>query len=404
MTRKRILFVDDEPRILMGLQRMLRKMRKEWDVAFAEGGAIALEMLAKDEYDVVVSDMRMPGMDGSQLLTEVQKRYPMVVRIVLSGQSDQDMILKSVRPAHQYLSKPCDPDILRSTIRRAFTLRDLLNDDSVKRVVSQTEYIPSLPTIHNQIVEALRDDAPIKEIGKIISKDIAMTAKILQLVNSAFFGIPSHVSNPEQAVHLLGLETIKALTLTVEVFSEFDTIEVENLDIQKIYDHSILTGALARKIATEENSDKETIDNSFMAGMLHDLGKLILIANFSKEYREVMRLAKDDQISLYSSELKVIGASHAEIGAYLLGLWGLPDTIVEGVAFHHNPSGSLSDSFSPIAAVYIANLLIHRDEVDEGDFIEKFDDEFLKQLNISDRIPTWSKLLQQMKLGEEPDE
>lgn len=404
MVRKRILFVDDEPRILMGLQRMLRKMRKEWDVAFAEGGKVALEMLEKENFDVVVSDMRMPGMDGSQLLTEVQKRYPMIVRIVLSGQSDKDMILKSVRPAHQYLSKPCDPDILRSTIRRAFTLRDLLNNDSVKRVVSQTEYIPSLPTLHQQIVEALRTDASIKEVGKIISKDIAMTAKILQLVNSAFFGIPSHVSNPEQAVHLLGLETVKALTLTVEVFSEFDSIDVKKLDIQKIYDHSIMAGALARKIASEESSDKETIDNSCMAGMLHDLGKLILIANFSDEYQRVIQLTKDDKISLQSAELKVIGASHAEIGAYLLGLWGLPDTIVEGVAFHHTPSVSPGDIFSPITAVYISNLLIHRDEVDEGDFIERFDEEYLKQLNILERRPTWSKLLQQMKQGEEADE
>ena len=399
--KRRILFVDDEPRILKGLQRMLRKMRNEWEVDFAEGGQEALDILNKSDFDVVVSDMRMPGMDGSQLLSTIQKKWPNIVRIVLSGQSDQDMILKSVRPAHQYLSKPCNPEVLRTTVSRACALRDLLTQDSLKRLVSKTEYIPSLPDLHNQIVKALKEDKSIKEIGKIISKDPAMTAKILQLVNSAFFGVPSHVSNPEQAVHLLGLETVKSLALTIEVFSEFDKVIASEINISKIYEHSILTGSLARKIAKEEVADREIIDNALMAGMLHDIGKLILIANLPEEYLGVIKCSKSDNISIYDAENKKIGASHAEIGAYLLGLWGLPDTIVEGVAFHHNPMGAPDREFTPITAVYIANLLIDRQNAKEGEIVENFNVEYLEALDLSGKLELWNELLLQIKEGGE---
>src|SRR5262245_37814840 len=99
---KKILFVDDEPNVLQGLERMLRSMRHEWEMQFAMSGPAALERLAEQTFDVIVSDMRMPGMTGAQLLTEVSQRHPHIVRIILSGQADQEDILRSVGPTHQY--------------------------------------------------------------------------------------------------------------------------------------------------------------------------------------------------------------------------------------------------------------------------------------------------------------
>lgn len=393
---RHILFVDDEPRILKGLQRMLRKMRHEWIMEFVQSGPEALELLAKKKYDVVVSDMRMPGMDGSQLLAKVQEDYPLTVRIVLSGQSDHESIMKSVRPAHRYLSKPCDPEILQSTISRACALRDLHKQDSLKRVISQTEFIPSLPSLYKEVMNELKSpDGSIEKVGKLIASDIGMTSKILQLVNSAFFGVPCHVTNPSQAVHLLGLDTVRALVLTIGLFSEFDNITLTKLNIEVIYTHSIKTGTLAKKIAKKEALDSELVDNSFMAGMLHDLGKLVLSANFPEIYHEVYELSKQENIQFHEAENEKIGVTHAEVGAYLLGLWGLPDSIVEGVAFHHSPENSLNYKFNPLTAVYAANILEKhcRKPIASEELLNFFDTDYLKKNDLLGKIQEWERCL-----------
>lgn len=204
-----VLFVDDEPHVLQGLQRMMRSMRQEWEIITAGGGLEALDLLSRKPVDVVVTDMRMPGMDGTQLLNEIKNSYPQIVRIILSGQSDREMILKSVRPAHQYLAKPCNDEILKSTIERSCWLRDLLADNSLKQLISRIDSLPSLPTLYLEILRELESPySSMQKIGEIISRDIGMTAKILQMVNSAFFGFRRHIASPAEAAELLGLETI----------------------------------------------------------------------------------------------------------------------------------------------------------------------------------------------------
>ena len=398
--KRRILFVDDEPNILQGLRRMLRSMRRQWDMEFAESGARALEILGRERFDVVVSDMRMPGMDGSQLLSEVRKRYPEVVRVILSGHSDQELILKSVRPAHQYLSKPCDPSLLISTIQRACSLRDLLGQESLKRVVSRTESLPSLPHVYVKMMDALQSpDESIGRVGKIIAEDIGISAKILQLVNSSFFGLPRHISDPSQAVMLLGLDTIKALALTVSLFSQFPQSTVSVFNIECIYKHSIRTGALAREIAKTEKMDDDVVDDAFMAGLLHDLGKLVFAANFPQDYLKTMEYANLAKIPLNEAEFHRLGASHAEVGAYLLGLWGLPDPIVEGVAFHHNPSNCPVSEFGVHVSVYAANILenYYFKTSKMKNVVQVLDEEYLKSMGLNERIPAWRDVSQQIE-------
>jgi len=200
---KRILFVDDESMVLDGLRRMLRGMRNEWEMEFAASGHEALGILAGRQFDVIVTDMRMPGMDGCQLLNHVKKLHPQVVRIVLSGQSDNDMIMKSVGPAHQFLSKPCDAEILKTTVARVCSMWNLLDDEALIKVVSGIESLPSLPQLYSEVVDEVNSaEGSLNRVGEIISKDSGMSAKILQLVNSAFFGLPRQVTSPVRAVQL----------------------------------------------------------------------------------------------------------------------------------------------------------------------------------------------------------
>jgi len=389
----KILFVDDEPKVLEGMQRMLRSMRQEWDTAFALSGSEALEILSREPFDVVVSDMRMPGMDGSQLLTEVKRRYPDIVRIVLSGQSDKEMVLKSVQPAHQYLTKPCDAEVLKSTIRQSCALRNQFADNALRRMVAQMESLPSLPDLYFQIMNELQSEyASMHKVGEIISKDIGMTAKVLQLVNSAFFGHIRHVSSPAQAAELLGLETIKTLVLSVRIFSQFDRFNLPNFSVQRLWDHSMATGVFSRTIAIKEKQSQEAIDNAFMAGVLHDAGRLILAANFARQYRQAMEVGQQRRIPLWQAENQVFEVNHAKVGAYLFSLWGLPYPIVEAIAFHHEPGAGPQKEFGPLIAVHVANFLEHNRRQESADQIEaQVDRTYLEEIKMADKIGIWQE-------------
>lgn len=395
MIMKKILFVDDEPNILDGLKRMLHPLRHEWDMVFAQSGEAALDALASGGFDVVVSDMRMPGMDGAVLLEEISKRHPQIVRIVLSGQSSKDAAMRVVGAAHQFLAKPCDADTLKRTIDRAFGLRSVLANDSLKKVLSQVNTLPSMPNLYVEINEELQcPDASIQRIGKIISQDPAMTAKMLQLVNSAFFGLSRKVASAEQAAALLGTETLGSLVLSIGVFSEFDGVKVNGLDLQDVWSHSTKSAAVAKAIANAENTGKDLTNEAMMAGLLHDTGKLILAQNFADAYGDIIADASAHNIAMHDAEERVLGASHAEIGAYLLGLWGLPDPIVEAVAFHHRPAHCAAKAFDVLTAVHVANALEHNCHNRDGkhSVIDGIDLDYLSTLGLADRVPKWQEI------------
>ena len=397
-----ILLVDDEPRVLQGLVRMMRSRRQEWEIATAASGPEALNLLSRQPFDVVVSDMRMPGMDGTHLLREVQERYPEIVRIILSGQSDQESALQSVMPAHQYLTKPCSDEVLKSAIERSCGLRDLLADHSLKQLVSRIDSLPSLPALYVKILEELESPyASIHKIGEVISQDIGMIAKILQLVNSAFFGYCRHISSPAQAVELLGLETIKALVLSVKIFSQMDRSSMTVLAMDRIWAHSLATGVFAKTIATAEKSERAVVDDAFMAGMLHDAGKLILAVNLPKQYQEALTVPRGHGDSVLEAERQTFGVTHAEVGAYLLALWGLPLPIVEAVAFHHFPGRCPQKQMGPLAAVHTGNCLEYAINGQE-DANCRIDTAYLDELKILPRLPAWQALCRQAATEGEP--
>jgi len=353
---KRILFVDDEPMVLTGLKRSLRPMRAEWEMVFAAGGEEALAAIDRQTFDIIVTDMQMPGMDGAQLLEEVQRRSPQTLRMVLSGQSDRETILRSVNPAHQFISKPCEGEELKSRLTRAFALKDLLQNPDLRELVTKLDYLPSLPHAYLQLNEELRRLEPsLRRIDELIGADMAMTAKILKLVNSAFFCLSCEISSASHAVQLLGLDTVRTLVLTAHVFERFQSRLLTADDVHQISDHSLAVSNIARKIAIFEHADQHIQDESFTAGLLHDAGKLILASTLEEQYGKVLEHSEKADVGLYAAECELLGCSHAQVAAYLFGLWGLPGTIVEAVAWHHNPAGSLSVKFSPLAAVHVAS-------------------------------------------------
>jgi HD-like signal output (HDOD) protein len=370
---------------------MLRPLRDEWEMRFVSGGPEALDLLAQEPFDVVVSDMRMPGMDGIQLLTEVMHRHPDIVRIMLSGQSSQEAALRAVGPIHQYLSKPCDPETLRATVMRTSALRELLTDTALKKLVSAMRSLPSLPSLLLEVTEALKSpDISIQKVSQLIARDVGMTAKILQLVNSAFFGLRRRVDDLVRAISLLGLDTIKTLVLSLHIFSQCEQTKFKNLSLNTLWDHSFTTGVLARVIVRAEKQAQDVTDTAFTAGLLHDCGKLVLAANLPDSYGIVLTLARDQKVPLWEAEQEIFGVTHAEVGAYLLGIWGLPEPIVETLAFHHRPAHCLEQTFGPLTAVHVADVLEQQQHAAGVELpLDRVDHDYMAKLGLGDRLPLW---------------
>jgi HD-like signal output (HDOD) protein len=354
--KKRVLFVDDEPDVLSGIKRMLRSMRTQFDMEFATGGEEALELMSETSCDIVVSDMRMPGMDGAELLTKIKQMHPNTIRLMLTGHADDEAILRTVGVVHQFMAKPCESEALKLLLTTVSALHDRLSDSRLKSIISSTDSLPSLPENYARLQQVIADpDSALSDIGAIIEEDLGMSAKILQLVNSAFFGLYRHIDSPSHAVSLLGLDTVKSLVLGVQVFSELRT-ESRVLSMDEMFSHSMAVGAIANKIAQTVDADKMVADDCLIAGILHGVGQLLLLANIPEEYEQVLG-AVGPENSLYEVEREMLHADHGAVGAYLIGLWGLPGQVVEAICFHHRLQEYPQDGFSPALAVHIANVL-----------------------------------------------
>ena len=389
--KKRILFVDDELPILDLFSMMFRKVATDWDVSMSRSGADALALMDQQPFEVVVSDMRMPGMNGAQFLSEVMERHPKTARLILSGYAEQEAVAKCIGAAHQFLMKPCDLATLQSTLKRVCALDVFLSNDNLKTLVSKMTVVPSVPSVYYRVLKELQSPAASAEsIGEIVSLDPGMTVKLLQLVNSAFFGFSRKVCNPSEAVNMLGIATVRSLAVSIHAFSCFEQSKVAHFSIGQMWNHSLHTGSYAQKIAQSARVGQGMGEEAFIAGLLHDLGKLMMCANMPERYQQAQALAREKQITIRDAEREVFGATHADVGAYLLGLWGLPVPIVEAVALHHQPLKAISRSFTPLAAVHAANVFDHENTGEnDGTIASELDQEFLEQVGVQDQVDDW---------------
>ncbi len=347
----RILFVDDEARVLDGLRHSLRSKREIWEAVFATSGPLGLAELERGKFDVVISDMRMPGMDGAEFLSIVAAQQPQAARIILSGQMDEGAAARAAAVAHRFLAKPCAPDILVQTITRAVRLEQLLASERMRECIGGMPALPSLPRVCALLNEALADEnGSLKPVVQIIEQDIGVAAKVLQMVNSSFFGMSRKSTSITQAVSYLGVKSLRNLVLANALFTELGGADEEFL--QREQNHSLLVARVAGQLL----SSPAQIEIAITSGLLHDAGKLALASRLPDEYAANAALASSKGIELHEVERDRLGLTHAGVGAYLLGLWGLPNEVIDAVAAHHDPWENLQ-TLDASAAVRIANEL-----------------------------------------------
>jgi putative nucleotidyltransferase with HDIG domain len=356
---KSILFVDDERAVLDGLRARLHALNSKWTMKFVESGALAITEMREHPYDVIVTDMRMPTMSGATLLEHVGANWPQTIRVVLSGFSELEMTTSLVPLAHQYLSKPCQPRQLENVIERCLLLHDLLSRPQLRAVVGRIQKLPSLPAIYAAFQSILSNESVTNaEVAALVTADAALAARVLQIVNSAFFRLAKRISSIEQAVTYLGFKSIRNLAMSVEVFSKWPGGRCSGLDLGLLQLHAQGVAAAANALAAKTTF----ADDAMLAGLLHDIGYWVLAQECPEELGKAVALAISARIPLYAAEIQVIGASHAEIGAYLLGIWGLPHSVVEAVAHHHQPERVSHSEFDVLAAVVSAHTLVPSDD------------------------------------------
>lgn len=357
---KNLLFVDDDTELLGGLRARLYRRRREWNMRFVASGDAALEALEQQPADVIVTDVRMPGMQGDKLLDTVKTRWPATIRIVMSGYADQAQGLQMVATAHQYVSKPCDVQVLENIIERCLQLEQLLNNDRVRTVVGRIGKLPTMPKTYQRLQTVLADvDVSARDVAQVVESDPLIAAKVLQVANSAFFRLAKPMTRIREAVAYLGNNCVRNLVMSAEIFSQWHKLPViPGLEPERLQAHSQATAAACLALAR----NTPLADDALLAGLLHDIGFWVLLQECPRELQTAAAVAQDESLSWHDAELKTIGVTHSEVGAYLLGIWGLPYPLVEALAFHHTPRAVTQNHFDLLAVLTVAHSLLPADE------------------------------------------
>lgn len=391
-----ILFVDDEQQILDSLRLSLRNFRSKWDMSFVHGGREALEFFSNRPCDVVVADLRMPDIDGATLLSEIRRKHPTTARIILSGYSDQEAALKNLCLANEYLCKPCQTQDLIRAIRRALDLREMIENSKLKETIAKIDNIPTLPNSYIELNEALLDNnVSIKKIGEIICKEMALVATILRIANSPFFGFQSKISNINQAITFLGIQTLRTLILSTHLFSSLKDSYNSSFSVNMLWNHSIRVAGFAKKIADAEQLSSATRDDCVISGMLHDIGKLVLDTKFPDESSEVIAKVNQEGCPLHEAEKNILGVTHAEIGAYLLGQWGFTHEQMEAVRWHQIIKPKSDEAITSSLILHVANYLDHElVRIDSSRATRSIKLDELIRLDIDTKLSNWRELCQ----------
>ncbi|HLP77152.1 MAG TPA: response regulator [Candidatus Paceibacterota bacterium] len=392
MTR-RILIVGDHLALEEEYNSSFIAADCTWTAEFARTGAEAIAWVSRSIFDAVFTNVSLPDTTGVEVLDKIALLQPKALRIIQSLIGDTGDTLNCLGRAHHHIAGPCDLAKISSLLHQALTMESWLPSETVQGLLAKLPLVPSPPSVYFQIVDKLESpDTSVEDVANVIAQDPAITAKLLQLANSAAFGLQSPVSNPVDAVSYVGMETTQALVLLAHTFASFDQRQFGDFSIEALWQHSVWTGHFARRIALTEGHDPELVAQAFVAGLLHDIGKLLFAANLPKDFAAALKMARSQSRALWEVEAQILGANHAEVGGCLLGIWGLPAPIVDAVAYHHFPIRLLTQAFSPLTATFAANIFEHSVRQDEATSEEiALDPEYLKNVGLGERVEEWQQ-------------
>jgi putative nucleotidyltransferase with HDIG domain len=302
-------------------------------------------------------------------------------------------MIRAIPVAHQFLSKPCDPDVLHNVIQRACQLQDLINDEALRSLMGRIDSLPSPPKIYWELTAALADPGvSMESVAAIIEQDPALAAKLLQLVNSPYFGIAKPVLALRPAVAYLGFELIRGVVLTAHILRTFDGAPpIPGCRVEHLQSYALVTAKVARRLVPRGDAAEQ----AFTAALLHDVGKIVIAAAFPDRFAEVLRASESGEKLFHEAEREMLGFGHAEVGAYLLALWGLPHPIVEAAAYHHTPTRVAQRGFELVGIVHVADAIVDACLPPLRGITcphAQLDLAYLETLGVAAQLPTWRRI------------
>jgi HD-like signal output (HDOD) protein/ActR/RegA family two-component response regulator len=396
MTQKNILFVDHNENVSDGVMRQLRPYRDKWRLFIAHNGAQALNIMAQQPIDLIVSEMAMPVMRGDELLKKVSELYPSTVRIILSGSSDEETLKSGLEVAHQYLSKPCSADMFREAIAQIFKIQDCARNPRIIAGVGDPNQLPSLPKIYQELNAAIADEnTKVSDIAEIFARDMVLSAKLLQLVNSPYFGLNRVVSSLTDAINLIGLKKLNNLVLSVHVKTAFpiDNPEMERY-MEYLWQDAGRVADLARLIALSENQLEDRPDQAYLGGLLHNMGLLMFLSRGGGNLKNLLEEIKNTDTPVAELETAIYGFTRSEAAAYVLSLWKIPPRIIEAILLQNQPHDTDYDGVNALTSVHVASCLLTPPEISGGErlFDMTLDAAYLQRIDKLERLPDWQAL------------
>ncbi len=341
-SRPIILFVDDDPMLLASTRRRFASLADDWELHFAESGQMALEISDRVMPTAVVTDMRMPDMDGAVLLTEIQRRVPDSIRIILSGQTNGEELAQAHVVAHTILRKPCETETICNLLRQCFSMRQRLANPTIRKLIASNASIPASPTAISEILVLLRaPEMSIDHLTMVIRSDLGLYAYIIKLINSSHYGMRSRIHDIDQAIMLLGVSALRAIFCGLKLANSLSPKIEEHL-CADVFDGGMRLAHRVLRLANHHGKSKLFADDCYIAALFQDFGQLVFAACFGNEYTQLLARAKASGESLSKLEQVAYQCTHAVAGAYLLTLWSFSPQIVECICQHEDTVDAIS--------------------------------------------------------------
>lgn len=356
---KRMLVVNSGGRDFLLFDHFAAEFSEEWAIEHVINCNEVDSLLSKNEFDVVVAVVNDDVELIINLFSELKKTNPKILRFVLTNQVSERKVINALDAISAYFNQEIKALELYSSLERNLMIEDIVNAEKFLSSHGISDSLPSMPSLYADLIELLNtEEASIKEISALMKRDPAMTTKLIQLVNSSFFGLRRAIVSAEDAAVMIGIEPIKALVLSEQSFKLFKNRKIPSTYVQRLWNHSTMVAAFSRCIARYEGADKYDADTAFTAGMIHDIGKLIMLEYLPDDCLEYAGALTEDTYESLDVERMVFGTTHPNVAGLLLSKWGFTNNLLEPVIFHHKPLW-LHKEFSPLQAVFAADCFYH---------------------------------------------
>jgi HD-like signal output (HDOD) protein len=391
MQQPTIYIVDDQPEVLETAVMVVHGVLPEALVTGFTDPHKALATIRSNPPRLVISDQIMPEMQGSELLEQVRLAAPGTLRIMMSGYVSLDQ-LHAITSAHQYVAKPFDALELKELLRRTFAAQDRFSNRSLQLLVTSLRSLPSVPQVHHSLLSALEDNrGGSTAIGQMISRDAGLSSKVLQMANSPLFGRDYVVSKPADAVMCLGTKMIAAIVLSQSLFKHYQARRHPEMDLSRVWNHCWETAALAQHYCREQELPRTAGDEAFLAGLLHETGRLILVDNFPDQFQSACDAARQRNLPLTVTLAESFDTTPSQIAAYLLDLWGMPSEVVEAVAALDPAARQNGNDFSLSSALYVADQMAARKTPPDQFPTSDWDADYLRSIGCAPEVEAWDR-------------